>query len=279
MKRSVLLFLLSMSALAFSQNSKLVLDIKIEDNDNNNKPIQDAKVKIYQDHELIVEAISDSLGEVDKIHIPAVGSYIIKVEREGYASKFGTISTSHFDPKYLSGNIKFPMEVGLVKPTETEDYAFLLQEPMITFYLDTSGEQAWDEAYLNKMLDKVKKCQEGWSSEEFDAYSQPKTKAQELMENQDFASAKKNLIAAQKIKDTPEIQTLIKDCEIGESMQSGNQMMYDNFIKIGDQLLDNKRYEEARAYYEKAIEIMPKEVYPQEKMAQCEAIVSAQIKE
>ena len=179
---------------SFSQNSNLVLDIKVEDDDNFNKPLKDAVVKVYQDHELIVESVTDSLGEIKKIHIPAVGSYIIKVEREGYASKFGTINTSHFDPKYLSGNIKFPMEVGLVKPTETEDYAFLLKEPMITFYLDTSGEQAWDDAYLNKMLDKVKKCQAGWTAEEFDTYYQPKSNAKEMMENQDFAAAKETLL-------------------------------------------------------------------------------------
>ncbi|MEO9533514.1 MAG: tetratricopeptide repeat protein [Crocinitomicaceae bacterium] len=272
-------FILLCSATLFAQNSHLTLDIKIEDDDNNNKALKEAQVKIYQDHELIAQETSDSLGAVKKIQIPAVGSYIIKVEKEGYASKFGTINTTHFDPQYLSGNIKFPMEVGLVKPTEVEDYAFLLKEPMITFYLDTSGEQAWDEGHLQKMLDKVKKCQAGWTAEEVDAYNQPKSEAQTLMDAEDFVAAKETLIEAQKIKDTPEIQALIKDCEIGQTMKDSDEMMYANFINIGDQLLDNKRYEEARAYYQKAIEIKPKEVYPQEKMAQCEAIVSSSIKD
>lgn len=265
-----LIFLVSTNLIA--QNSHLTLDIRVEDDDNNKRALDGAVVKVYQDSQLVEEAISDSLGKVKKIQIPAIGFYTIRVQKEGFASKFGTINTQHFDPKFLSGNIKFPMEVGLVRPTDTEDFAFLLKEPMINFFIDTSGEQAWDDAYLKKMLDKVEKCQKGWTAEEFEAYSSPKVKAKDLIEKEDFLAAKNELEQAQKVKDTPEIQVLIKDCDIGLAKKEGNEMMYANFIKIGDQLLDNKRYEEARVYYERAIEIKPKEPYPQEKMAKCEAL-------
>jgi len=275
MKSLIYTLLTFVSITSFSQKETLALDIKVRDDDQKNTFLEDARVRVIQDGEIIAEAVSDSTGAIKKIVIPMQGFYTIKVDKEGYALKFGTISTSSADTRYASGTIKFPMVVGLVKPTEREDYAFLSEQPMIEFYIDSLGEQAWNDDYTAKMLEKVVKCQDGWTIEEVENYVTPRDEGIALLEDGNFDAAREAFKKAQEFNDDPEIKTALKDCDIAQTMTESNKIFYDKYIQIADQLLDNKRYEEARGYFELASGVMPDEVYPKEKMAQCEAIVEA----
>lgn len=275
MKSLITFLLIVASPLLIAQKGNISLDIKVVDDMLDSIPLQDARVRVIQNQKVLFDEFTDSLGAVEKISIPISGQYTIKVDKKGYALKFGTIDADYFDPSYLSGNIKFPMVVGLVKPSENEDYAFLQREPMIKFHIDSAGNQAWDEAHLSMMLLKVDRCKDGWTAEEADGYVQPMSTAENSVKQGDYKEALTNYKKAQKVKDSPELQSAIKDCEIGISINESNEMMYAQFLKIGDQLLENKRYKEAGAYFFKAHEIKPNEKYPQEKIAQCEAIVSS----
>ncbi|OIQ37562.1 MAG: hypothetical protein BM555_00460 [Crocinitomix sp. MedPE-SWsnd] len=275
MKSLIYTLITLVSISSFSQKETLALDIKVRDDDQKNVFLENARVRVIQEGKVISEALSDSTGTIDKIVIPMQGFYAIKVDKEGYALKFGTITTSSANTRYASGTIKFPMVVGLVKPTEREDYTFLSEQPMIEFYIDSLGEQAWDDDYTSKMLEKVVKCQEGWTIEEVENYVAPRNEGITLLEDGNFDEAREAFKKAQEFNDNPEIKTALKDCDIAQTMTESNQIFYDKYIQIADQLLDNKRYEEARGYFELASGVMPYEVYPKEKMAQCEAIVSS----
>ena len=274
MKRLIFILLISISFIATSQKGHISLDIKVVDDALDSLPLSDARVRVIQNQKVLFDEFSDSLGIVSKMSLPITGQYTIKVDKKGYALKFGVIDAEYFDPSFLSGNVKFPMVVSMVKPTETEDYAFLQRDPMIKFFIDSTGNQAWNEEHLAMMLLKVERCKDGWTAEEADNYVQPLMSADNFAKKGDFKNALSDYKKAQSFKDSPELQTAIKDCEIGITIEESNEMMYTQFIQIGDQLLDNKRYEEAGSYFFKAHEIKPDEKYPQEKIAQCEAIVS-----
>lgn len=274
MKTIVLLTFLTLSFVPFAQKSDLVLDIKIKDDDSNGAPLENARVRVYQHNELIAEGVSDSAGIVKKMNVMAYGNYTIKVDKEGYAMKYGEINTFFEDQSYLPSNVKFPMIVGLVKPTEHEDYTFLSERPMIKFHLDSTGNQAWDEHYTQSMLEKVKKCQAGWTIEQVEQYVEPRDRGDSLTKAGLFEEALLAYEAAKSADDNPEIAKAIKNCHIEKQISETNELMYGNFIQIGDQMLENNRYDEAKVYFHKALEIKPKEIYPQEKIAQCEAFVS-----
>ena len=275
MKRPILFLLIFSTISVLRKKGHIDLDIMIIDDGLDSIPIQDAQVRVIQNQKVLFDELSDSTGKVKKMSIPISGQYTVKVAKKGYALKFGKIDADYFDPTYLSGSIKFPMIVAMVKPTEDEDYAFLQRDPMIKFYIDSTGNQAWDKEHLEMMLLKVERCKDGWTAEEADKFVQPKIEADGQVKEGDYSKALENYKKAQSIKDSPEIQSAIKDCEIGISINETNEMMYAQFIQIGDQLLANKRYEEAGTYFFKAYEIKPNEKYPQEKIAQCEAIVSS----
>lgn len=276
MKRLFFFISIISSTLVFAQKGHIDLDIKVIDDALDSLPMDEARVRIIQNQKVLFDEFTDSTGKIKKISIPISGEYLIKVDKKGYALKFGKIDANYFDPSFLSGGIKFPMVVSLVKPTEKEDYAFLQRDPMIKFYIDSLGNQAWDEEHLSMMLLKVERCKDGWTAEEADNFVEPYSMAQNQANKGDYTEALANYKEAQKFRDSPEIQTAIKDCEIGITINETNELMYNNFLQIGDQLLANKRYEEAGSYFYKAHELKPNEKYPQEKIAQCEAIVSSQ---
>ncbi len=275
MKRLFLFLLIFSATFLFGQKGHIDLDIKVIDDTKDSIPLSEARVRVIQNQKVLFDEYSDSTGKISKISIPISGQYAIKVDKKGYALKFGLIDADYFDPSFLSGSIKFPMVVAMVKPTEVEDYAFLQRDPMIRFYIDSAGNQAWDEEHLAMMLLKVERCKDGWTAEEADNFVQPMAEASQHKKSGNYKEALENYKKAQQVKDSPEIQSEIKDCEIGIAIEETNEMMYANFIQIGDQLLDNKRYEEARGYFAKAVELKPDEKYPQEKVAQCEAIASS----
>lgn len=271
MKNFVLLSFLTLSFFPFAQKSDLVLDIKVRDDDRNGAPLENARVRVYQHNELMAEGLSDTAGVVKKMTVPALGTYVIKVDKDGYALKYGEVDAYFEDQAYLPSNIKFPMIVGLVQPNEQEDYAFLSERPMIKFHLDSAGNQAWDEAYTQSMLEKVKKCQAGWTIEQVEQYVEPRDRGDSLTKAGLFEEALMAYEAAKDADDNPEIAVAIKNCYIEKQITETNELMYGNFIQIGDQMLENNRYDEAKVYFHKALEIKPKEIYPQEKIAQCEA--------
>jgi tetratricopeptide (TPR) repeat protein len=276
MKNLFLLSTILFSSYSFSQKGTISLDIKVVKVEIDTLPLQNARVRVIQDNIVLHEVLSDSLGQVKKIEVPATGFYYIKVDKADFALKYGTLNANFFDPNYLSGAIKFPMVVELVKPTENEDFAFLETEPMIEFYLDSMGNQAWDEAHLKQMLEKVDKCKNGWTSEQASNFIVPKENADTQLKEGNYKKALENYKKAQEFEDSEELQIAIKDCEIGIAMDESNELFYAQYVSLGEQLLSNKRYEEARVYFELATKLKPLEVYPQEKMAQCEAIVSSQ---
>jgi tetratricopeptide (TPR) repeat protein len=76
-----------------------------------------------------------------------------------------------------------------------------------------------------------------------------------------------------------EVKKMIVE-ESGESMKmktivTDQTFSYNKHVKKADELLNEKKYDEAKSFYEKALVIKPNENYPKEKIDKINSILSS----
>jgi hypothetical protein len=260
------------------------------------KPLVNATATLYDGSTQVNSARTGTDGSFS-FRLEANKNYTVEVSKDGLIAKKISFNTTLPDEE--SGKWVSEFGMVMVRPCEGVDYS-VLQKPVDIVRFNTrrrsfESDKEYNEQMMPKLQDiniKSANCLE-------DKYNQLIEKAEKLFEQKNYEAARSAYQQAAEIrpvetypqKRTSEIDALLEKQKNNEEMdrqqteqqsqQTARQQSVDNAYQAAivqaDALLKEKKYEEAKEAYAKALTIKPSESYPRTKSQEIEKAIQQKV--
>ena len=160
MKNILVIVLLFIGNVLFSQGSQIVLDLKTS-NDDTGKSLGGVTVEIFQDGKKEKTETSSSKGKVAIVLVPVGHMYLIKYKKQGYVTKIVQLDGHYDTEEDLDDEIYRDIEGSLFEYVDGVDFSFLENEPIVKFEFTADGYQfTYDPEHLKQMKKKITKLKD-----------------------------------------------------------------------------------------------------------------------
>ena len=284
MKQLLFIITIIISSLTFAQDPVISLNITTKDDDTGKK-LDGATIEVRTGGKVFVTKTSASNGKVPPIDLPLGKDYTVIIKKPGYVPKVATIR-AYFDyPEDLPPFVPFNFQTSLFRDVEGVDFSWMETTPLIKFELDQYGQQTWDNAYTNDMLDKIEKLkkeiqekreEEEKKREEFDNYVASGDKA---LGKEEYQEAITNYDKALTLFDDADVKKKRDDAQKALDARNAAQEQQKKFeekMEAAKNAYDGKKYEEAIKLYEEASKIKPDESLPKDRIKEIQDILAEQ---
>jgi tetratricopeptide (TPR) repeat protein len=256
------------------------------------RPLSNATATLY-DGGTKVDSKQTGTDGTFSFRLEANKNYTVEVSKNGLITKKISFNTTL--PDNESGKWVSEFGMVMVRPCEGIDYS-VLQNPVDVVKFDTRRRSfESDKDYNAQMMPKLQDINIKSANCLEDKYNQLIEKAEKLFEQKNYEAARSDYQQASEImpastypkKKTTEIDALLDKQKNSEAIakqqteqqaqQQARQQSVDNeyqaAVSQADALLKEKKYEEAKQAYAKALSIKPSESYPRAKSQEIDKAV------
>ena len=258
-------------------------------------PLSNATATLY-DGSTKVNSTQTGTDGTFSFRLEANKNYTVEVSKNGLVTKKISFNTTLPDEE--SGKWVSEFGMVMVRPCEGIDYS-VLQKPVdiVKFNAKRRSFES-DKDYNEQMMPKLQDINIKSANCLEDKYNQLIEKAEKLFEQKNYESARSVYQQASEImpvetypqKRTSEIDALLEKQKNNEEMarqqaeqqsqQQARQQSVDNAYRVAvaqaDALFKEKKYEEAKEAYAKALTIKPSESYPRAKSQEIDKAMQQQ---
>lgn len=277
MKVLTIIFSIMIGGLVYAQKPVIQLVVTVR-NDANGEKMNGAKLEVFKGKELLYTKFSGSNGKVPSVDLPINASelYSFRISKDGYVSKLATINSSFELEEDLPPFLPFPVQVSLFQNCDQADLSFMKDEPIIKFYIDEGGFQTWDMAHLKSMQVKIQDHKYAYlSAEQAELYFGNIKLAEAAKDSNEFKKAIAYYEEIAPLSYCDEIELAIVACKM-KSAEVEIEDQYQKLLSTADGYFDAGSYLRAKALYERALSIKPKDPYPKERIQEIDQILNDQ---
>ena len=280
---NLLLALLSIDAAMTAQQVERYLEVRgMAELDE--RPLSNASATLYEGNTKVNSTQTGTDGTFS-FRLEANKNYTVEVSKNGLVTKKISFITTLPDEE--SGKWVSEFGMVMVRPCEGVDYS-VLQKPVdiVKFNVKRRSFES-DRDYNEQMMPKLQDINIKSANCLEDKYNQLIEKAEKLFEQKEYESARTVYQQASEVmpvetyakKRTSEIDALLEKQKSNaemtrqqaeqQSQQQARQQAVDNAYRVAvaqaDALFNEKKYEEAKEAYAKALTLKPSESYPRAK--------------
>lgn len=289
MKSIVIFVLVIFSAIASVMAQNLIIDGRLTDIDSK-KRIADVTITVFDGTKQIFQTTSAASGKYE-VSIPVNKNLRVQYTKNGFVTKTMFVNTNGINEEDIpiGGKIFPPIDIDLFINRPNVDFSFLKTEPVVEWNYDSNSQsmsynegkmQAMKskiENLLEKALNDAKKNEANYNQLIFDA---DKLFIAQNLENALNKYAEAISIPGKAAESHPnnriiEIDNLLKLKAKKDMLEQQANQAYQNVVDAADKFYDNKEYEKAAAKYKEAQAMNPAEQYPEDMLADIEAIRKA----
>lgn len=264
----VLLFLNTF--ISFGQEERSLKVIGTVEHDY--KTLSNAKVTLVKDGKNVKSVTTGSDG-VFSFEMDMNSEYLIEIERAGLLSKRIAFNTDIPDDIYGKWTMEFAMTLF---PGCAGVNTSALNDPVDRVKFSTNkNDFISDKAYVERMRGRIEQLFYDIENCQQEEYQKALDEGDRLMNQGQYEEARtKYQEALVKYPNDRYAEKRIDEInkKIGEERKSEQE--YNNLIAEADQLYTAKEYEDAREVYNEALQIMPQNSYPREKIAAIDKVVA-----
>ena len=282
----LLLSILSMSA--YAQTDRLLVYGTVKD-ERSGKKLSDVQVILVEDGSTKKTFVTTLNGKFE-LDLDFDHDYDIRFTKDGYVTKFININTKNVPENNKVGGFGFELDMSLFEVVEGVNFDILKKPIGKANYVESSGEIGFDYEYTRSIqaeIARLRRALEKKYAEEEERLLREQQEAERLRKlqeqfdqlvaqgDQEFA-ATNFMNSVFKYSDALDLipgnavveQKLAKAKAALEDQQKKAELeeKYAQLIKDADNLVAGKQLVEAKAKYESALSLKPKEAYPQQQI-------------
>lgn len=277
------------SAITSVMAQNLIIDGRLTDIDSK-KRIADVTITVFDGTKQIFQTTSAASGKYE-VSIPVNKNLRVQYTKNGFITKTMIVNTNGINEEDIpiGGKIFPPIDIDLFINRPNIDFSFLKTEPVVEWNYDSNSQsmsynegkmQAMKskiENLLEKALNDAKKNEANYNQLIFDA---DKLFIAQNLENALNKYSESISIPGKAAESHPnnriiEIDNLLKLKAKKDMLEQQANQAYLNVVDAADKFYDNKEYEKAAAKYKEAQAMNPTEQYPEDRLADIEAIRKA----
>ncbi len=228
----------------------------------NGKILKNVNLKVYEDGKLYSKQnlINGKFSQTLNVG----KNYIFKISKPGYVQKKIEVSTKNVSTDELKYGL-YPIEIplSLFKTFPGVSYDILDKPITKIYYSDYEGDFIYDKDYYNKMKSKILDVKNKINDLRKKAYNKEIVKADKNFNTKKYEDAWIHYLQAEQYlpKEQYPVNQIEKIKDILAEISSFDKA-YQRNIKKADKKLNDKKYNDAISYYQKALLYKPAESYP-----------------
>ncbi len=264
-----LLFITFFCQFAVAENfpPSIVLRIKSE---LTGEKIGGAEIQVFENNSLINTQIADTSGIAEIRKIEQYKTYVLLVNKDGYASKRLELSTVNCDSEF---GCVAAINIKLFKPYPHENFDFLKETAIAKLKFDSKGELIYNTDYSKFIQQKIDLCKNGASISQVNQHYTFIDSANHMIKEYKFDLALNYASKAFELINTDQTQQMIANCEKAIAERSETKKQFANFITEADVYFNERNYKKARSVYKKALKLVPSDYYSKHQIERCEALL------
>ncbi|MBN2521634.1 MAG: hypothetical protein JXB24_00090 [Bacteroidales bacterium] len=239
--------------------------------ENNMNPVAGAKVILYKDGNSVDIIYTKTNGEF-LFDLEINHEYLIEVQKAGMLSKKIAFNTEL--PDEVMGKWTMEFAMSLFEGCEGVNTS-ALDDPVDRIkYSTNKSDFISDNAYVQKIRGRIENLLLDIEKCNSDKFQDLVQEADVLNRSKEFEKAREKYEEALKIfPDDRYAQRQIDDINKQIGAHRENQQTYNTSISEADRLFAEKQYESAREKYNEALQAMPQNNYPREKVAEIDRLI------
>jgi len=239
--------------------------------ENNMNPIAGAKVILYKDGNSVDIIYTKTNGEF-LFDLEINHEYLIEVQKAGMLSKKIAFNTEL--PDEVMGKWTMEFAMSLFEGCEGVNTS-ALDDPVDRIkYSTNKSDFISDNAYVQKMRGRIENLLLDIEKCNSDKFQDLVQEADVLNKSKEFEKAREKYEEALMIfPDDRYAQRQIDDINKQIGVHHENQQTYNTSISEADRLFAEKQYESAREKYNEALQAMPQNNYPREKVTEIDRLI------
>lgn len=289
MKSIVIFVLVIFSAITSVMAQNLIIDGRLTDIDSK-KRIADVTITVFDGTKQIFQTTSAASGKYE-VSIPLNKNLRVQYTKNGFVTKTMFVNTNGINEEDIpiGGKIFPPIDIDLFINRPNVDFSFLKTEPVVEWNYDSNSQSmGYNEGKMQAMKSKIENLLEkalNDAKKNEANYNQLIVDADKLFIAQNLENALNKYSEAISIPGKAaeshpnnriiEIDNLLKLKAKKDMLEQQANQAYQNVVDAADKFYDNKEYEKAAAKYKEAQAMNPTEQYPEDRLADIEAIRKA----
>ncbi len=275
-KRILILLLFFVAKSAWSQNTVISLNIVVKDEDNGGK-LGGSVVTIYKNGGLFETISVPENGKIKK-ELQLGHTYDVKFSKDLYAPKVARLDTRNVPKEEQRGGYEFDMEVSLFKAPMGFNMDIMKEPAAKAVYMSDTDNIGWDEDYIRKQREKIdaelRRVETANKADQakFKEFEKILQQGDEKVIVKDYAAAIAKYEQAQAMFPQHELpkQKIAKVQELmaGDDAAKKEEAKYGLLMIEGDEAMNNRQWDVARAKFNEAKKMRPKLKEPTEKLAE-----------
>lgn len=250
------------------------------------KRMEGAVIEVYRNGNLVNTITTPSDGKFT-IPLDPDGDYKLNFTKPGHVSKNIFVSTKGVNPEDAKYGFEFPMEMNLFEEIPGLDVS-ILKQPLAKIRFDPNvGYFDYDVEYtksIQKEIDRLKdelaarlKEEEEKRKKREAEYAAAISAADKAYSKQDWQTAKTEYNKAKTVKPNETYpQTKLDEIQKILDKDAAAQEQYLQIIAKADKAFNEQKYADAKAAYNEALAVKPRDEYPINKLKEIETLLAQQ---
>jgi hypothetical protein len=274
----LVLSILFVASQTFAQNTTITLNIVVKDEDSGGK-LGGSVITIYKNGGIFETISVPENGKIKK-ELQLGHTYDIKFAKDLYAPKVARLDTRNVPKEEQRGGYEFDMEVSLFKAPMGFNLDIMKEPAAKAVYMSETDNIGWDEDYIRKQREKIdaelKRVATANKADQakFKEFEKIIQQGDEKVIVKDYNAAIAKYEQAQAMFPQHELpkQKIAKVRELmnGDEAAKKEEARYGLLMIEGDEAMNNRQWDIARAKFNEAKNMRPKLKEPIEKLAELE---------
>ena len=275
-KRIIILLSLLVSTHAWTQNTVISLNIVVKDEDSGGK-LGGSVVTIYKNGGLFETISVPENGKIKK-ELQLGHTYDVKFSKDLYAPKVARLDTRNVPKEEQRGGYEFDMEVSLFKAPIGFNMDIMKEPAAKAIYMSDTDNIGWDADYIKKQREKIdaelRRVESANKADQakFKEFEKILQQGDEKVIVKDYAAAIAKYEQAQAMFPQHELPkqkiAKVKELMQGDEAAKKDEARYGLLMIEGDEAMNNRQWDVARAKFNEAKNMRPKLKEPTEKLAE-----------
>ncbi len=278
LRQVLVLSILFVASQTFAQNTTITLNIVVKDEDSGGK-LGGSVITIYKNGGIFETISVPENGKIKK-ELQLGHTYDIKFAKDLYAPKVARLDTRNVPKEEQRGGYEFDMEVSLFKAPMGFNLDIMKEPAAKAVYMSETDNIGWDEDYIRKQREKIdaelKRVATANKADQakFKEFEKIIQQGDEKVIVKDYNAAIAKYEQAQAMFPQHELpkQKIAKVRELmnGDEAAKKEEARYGLLMIEGDEAMNNRQWDIARAKFNEAKNMRPKLKEPIEKLAELE---------
>ncbi len=278
LRQVLVLSILLIASQTFAQNTTITLNIIVKDEDSGGK-LGGSVITIYKNGGIFETISVPENGKIKK-ELQLGHTYDVKFAKDLYAPKVARLDTRNVPKEEQRGGYEFDMEVSLFKAPIGFNMDIMKEPAAKAVYMSETDNIGWDEDYIRKQREKIdnelKRVATANKADQakFKEFEKIIQQGDEKVIVKDYNAAIAKYEQAQAMFPQHELpkQKIAKVRELmnGDEAAKKEEARYGLLMIEGDEAMNNRQWDIARAKFNEAKNMRPKLKEPIEKLAELE---------